>query len=147
MKDRLYLDTGALVKLYVEEEHTLEVIKLVQEARTLSLNLLQETELITALWAQHGRGNLSALTVNKILNDFNSDIDAFRLIRIAIDWDEAWESAKKLSCSYTAETLARTLDILHVAIAKQLQAKEFVTGDKRQAEIAKRAQLNVFELG
>jgi predicted nucleic acid-binding protein len=49
----------------------------------------------------------------------------------------------ELSRRYSSENLCRTLDILHVATALVAQITTFVTCDKRQAQLAERAGLDV----
>jgi len=53
---KLYLDTGALVKLYVVEPGSEFVQDKAEKADGLPLNPLQELELRNALLAAHGRG-------------------------------------------------------------------------------------------
>ncbi len=47
------------------------------------------------------------------------------------------------SAKYAASTLARSLDILHVAAALPLGARVFVSFDDRQRKLARRARLKV----
>jgi predicted nucleic acid-binding protein len=53
------------------------------------------------------------------------------------------EKANELSDNYSANLGCRTLDIIHVAAAILIGAREFVTFDARQAEMAKQAGLKV----
>jgi len=53
------------------------------------------------------------------------------------------QKAGELSAKYSASTLARCLDILHVAAALTLGARVFVSFDDRQRKLARRARLNV----
>ena len=55
----------------------------------------------------------------------------------------AFKEASNLSQLYTAETLARSLDLLHVAIAVVSNSDLFLTGDKRQYAVAQKAGLQV----
>jgi len=63
------------------------------------------------------------------------------LRRIEPDWPTILRESQELSRLFSADTLARSLDILHVAIAIATNAETFITGDKRQHGIALRAGL------
>ena len=71
----------------------------------------------------------------------DEDIAANRLRRRQADWNLVFEEAIRLSREFTAETLARSLDILHVAAAVTEGADPFFTADERQAAVARRAGL------
>jgi predicted nucleic acid-binding protein len=54
--------------------------------------------------------------------------------------------AERLSASHSEKLGTRSLDVLHVAAAVVLGAKEFHTFDTRQAKLAKAAGLKVKSL-
>jgi hypothetical protein len=54
-----------------------------------------------------------------------------------------FEGALRLSAAYSRQLGTRTLDLLHVAAACLLVAKEFITSDQRQSDLAEREGLNV----
>jgi predicted nucleic acid-binding protein len=59
---------------------------------------------------------------------------------------EVYRRALRLSRDWGGTLGVRTLDILHVASALELRLGEFVTGDKRQAELAEKCGLIVTRL-
>lgn len=59
---------------------------------------------------------------------------------------EVYRRALRLSRDWVETLGVRTLDILHVASALELRLGEFVTGDKRQAELAEKCGLIVTRL-
>ena len=61
----------------------------------------------------------------------------------ACDLAAVFNKAGALSAKYAASTLARSLDILHVAAALTLGARVFVSFDERQRKLARRARLKV----
>ncbi len=77
------------------------------------------------------------------LRDLQADITAGLLEKPACDLVAVFHKAGELSAKYAASTLARSLDILHVAAALTLGARVFVSFDDRQRKIARRARLNV----
>jgi predicted nucleic acid-binding protein len=58
-------------------------------------------------------------------------------------FDSVEQKADELSAGHSAILGCRTLDIIHVAVAVVIGAKEFVTFDARQAAMAKQAGLTV----
>ena len=70
---------------------------------------------------------------------FERDIVSARLRRKVPEWSDVFRIATKLSQDYTAETLARSLDIIHVAIAICERSDLFITADVRQESVARKA--------
>jgi predicted nucleic acid-binding protein len=52
------------------------------------------------------------------------------------DWESVLRRTKMLSANHTATMGTRSLDILHVAIAKSLRSRTFCSFDKRQRTLA-----------
>ena len=77
------------------------------------------------------------------LRDLQADITAGRLEKPACDLVAVFHKAGELSAKFAASTLARSLDILHVAAALTLGARVFVSFDNRRRKIARRARLKV----
>ena len=72
---------------------------------------------------------------------FENDIDEGRLVRVAVDWPEAFLETERLSRSFTPQLLCRSLDVLHVAVAARMGCSRLITGDSRQARLARAAGL------
>jgi predicted nucleic acid-binding protein len=60
-----------------------------------------------------------------------------------LDWNEALREAEAVADQYLEKTGVRSGDLLHVASAVALNAEEFCTFDRRQADLAKRVGLKV----
>ena len=97
----------------------------------------------TALRLKRGRGEITDIELRGALRDLQADIDAGRLKKPACDLPDVFHKAEELSSKYAAVTLARSMDILHVAAALVIRAKNFVTFDARQAALATKAGLKV----
>jgi predicted nucleic acid-binding protein len=69
------------------------------------------------------------------------------LSRVALDWPDALGAAVHISDGHAEKIGARSLDVLHVAIAGVLNADVFLTCDKRQARLAKQAGFSVELIG
>lgn len=63
-----------------------------------------------------------------------------------LDWPEVWAKADRLTAKYAQATQCRTLDVLHVAVAMQLDIETFGTTDGRQMVLARKAGLKVVGL-
>lgn len=133
-----YLDSGAFVKLYVAESGSDAVQQEVEKYPRLPLNPFQELEVKTAIRAAGAREILTARSVEQALAFLEEDLSVGRLMRFEISWERVWPTALRLSAEHTAATLCRTLDLLHVAIAREVEAAILVTGDKRQASLCQR---------
>jgi len=92
---------------------------------------------------KRGRGEITDTGLKGALRDLQADIDAGRLEKPVYDLPGVFHTAEVLSAKYAVVTLARSLDILHVAAALVIGAVDFVTFDKRQASLATKAGLKV----
>ena len=81
-----------------------------------------------------------------ILGQLREDVDAQRLIPASPDLEQVFARAGELSRLYTAKTLARSLDLLHVAVAHVASCTRFVSGDDRQLAVAKASGLRVVDI-
>jgi len=134
---KLYLDTGALVKLYLVEPGTEFVQDKAEKAECLPLNSLQELELRNALLAAHGRGWIGKDVLRGTLENLEEDIREGYFLRESPDWGLLYKRASVLAKRHTPELLCRTLDILHVAAAEVSEADELLTGDQRQLKLCR----------
>jgi predicted nucleic acid-binding protein len=132
MNHLLYLDTSALVKLYIVEPGSEAVQLRCQQADELILGPLQETELRNAILAACGRDIIDKATMGKTLNNLETDLAEGAYQRHQPDWPLVWQRSNGLAAAHTPQILCRTLDILHVAIAEQAECTRLITSDERQ---------------
>ena len=111
-----YFDSGALIKIYVKEGSSEEVISLAGAEKQIPLFPLHELEIRNALRAQIGRNYLLIEEFEGAITAFNEDIHASRLKQISPDWSFIYKEAEELSGLHTKELLCPALDILHVAL-------------------------------
>jgi predicted nucleic acid-binding protein len=95
------------------------------------------------VWLHHqdkkkGYGQSEA---DQMLTNWESDIAAGHVTIVPTDADAVLRMAEHLSEKHTALTGNRTLDILHIATAKHLSARNFLSFDARQKKLAKAAGL------
>ena len=79
----------------------------------------------------------------KMLADLQSDLDAGLVEIIPVDWAKVHSRAEQLSAQHTGKAGYRAFDILHVATALELEAKQFLTFDGGQSALAKAVGLKV----
>ena len=79
----------------------------------------------------------------KMIADLQSDIDSGLVEIIPVDWAKVHSRAEQLSAQHTGKTGRRAFDILHVATALELEAKQFLTFDRGQRALATVAGLKV----
>ena len=63
-----------------------------------------------------------------------------------MELEVVFRGAARLSERYASKTLARTLDILHVAALLQLGCSRLVSGDERQIALAKAEGIQIFDI-
>jgi len=143
----LYLDSSALVKLYVFEAHSANVAAVAQRGDvTFALNGLHDLEVRNAVGLLTFRGIIGSDVQMRALAAFDADLatDLYRPQRI--DFGKLAKAAERLSAAATVQTGARALDILHIAAAQLAACEAFATFDHRQRELARIAGLPIFEL-
>lgn len=139
-----YFDTGVLVKAYVFETGTREALALIRQAKPpIPLTHLHAIEIRNALRLKRGRREITEAAMAASLRLFQDDIDAGRLEKAPYELASSFQRAELLSSKYGTSTLARTLDILHVAAALEIGCKEFVSFDKRQRRLASLEKLKI----
>jgi predicted nucleic acid-binding protein len=142
-----YFDTSVICKWYVPEHDTPAALRLRRRFRPpFVLTHLHELELITAWQLKVFRGELSSETATLVLADLRSDVDEGFWVAPAYDLAAVYRTARQLGALHVARIGARSLDILHVAAARELGAQDFVTGDARQARLATEAGLRARRL-
>lgn len=132
----LYLDTSALLKLYLREAGSEEV-----QARVTAQDLplpvweIQEMEFINAL-------HLKVFWKEITHEAARAQIDLFELrkkrglyVFPKIHRSDLMDTFRRLS-EKTPALGCRTVDILHVACALEVGATEFMTFDQRQSSLA-----------
>jgi hypothetical protein len=100
-------------------------------------------ELRTAIRLRAFRQKLPLNDMRSALRDLDADVADGILQHTPLVWADALREAERLGEAHATEIGTRSGDLLHVASAVVLGAREFVTFDLRQSEMAKRAGLKV----
>jgi predicted nucleic acid-binding protein len=139
-----YYDTSIILKLYTVEPESAAVRRFVTRHREpLYLNALHRSEVVSAFRLKVFRGECEAGAAAAALADFEDDLAGGVIRLTGIDWESAWIACREISDAHAGTTGCRTLDALHVACARSLGLREFVTTDQRQARLAELAGMRV----
>jgi len=142
----VYVDSGVLVKLYVRERNSDIAARSVRHHTWVPLNGLMELELRNTFQMLEARNVLSDAQRAAAEHFLELDCVEGRLHRTALNWTEILHHSIALSRGFTTRTLARSLDILHVATALHQRCSLFITADNRQASFARLCGLQVEHL-
>ena len=145
-----YPDTSFLCSLYREQVHS-ERADAYRESmreplhftRLLEFEFLQAIELQVWLHATDRKKGYARREADQMLKDWEADIASGLNKLVPSDSDAVLRLAGSYSQNRTAQGGHRSLDILHVATAIHLGAKEFLTFDERQRTLAQHAGLQL----
>ena len=73
---------------------------------------------------------------DRALADLQTDLDTGAVVVVTADWPDVHRLAETISKRHTRAGGHRSLDILHVATALHLGAREFLTFDANQRKLA-----------
>jgi predicted nucleic acid-binding protein len=139
-----YADTGFLVSLYINETTTTAANTAVQVVRRpLPLIPLAYLELRTALLLAVFRKQISEATRQAAWRRVELDIKSGIYLEATVSQLDLHETAAQLAEKYTGSLGTRTLDLLHLAAANLLGARQLLSFDERQRQAAKREGLKV----
>ena len=139
----LYLDTSALLKLYVRETGSEQVHeRVISQDFPLPIWEIQECELINAMWLKVFCKELTTDQAQSQIDLFDNRKKRGFYYFPNINRGDLMVTYRQLSRE-TPRLGCRSLDIMHVACAIQLQADVFITFDERQRNLASFAGLQV----
>ncbi len=114
---KLYLDTSALVKLYVEEEGSSVVRSGVEDSEIVATSEIAYLEARAALGRRRREKAFSAASYRRLLDDLETDWDSYLTVAATMSLIRA---AAALSNRYAL----RAYDALHLASARLLREEE-----------------------
>jgi predicted nucleic acid-binding protein len=143
-----YPDTSFLCSLYREQvfsekarQHREWMTEALHATALLEFEFIQGIELQVFLHSNDRTKGYGRRVAASMIAKWNEQI-AKRQVRIVpCDSDEVIRYALKLSRSHTAGGGHRSLDLLHLATAVHLGAKEFLSFDDRQVKLARKLGL------
>ena len=139
----LYLDTSALVKLYIQEPGSKEVREQVAAARIVSTSRVSYVEARAGIARKFREGELTEGERRRIVRDLEEDWKNYFIVEVS-------ESVAKLGGALTDRYPLRGFDAIHLASALLLKNRtrvdvSFSCFDKKLREAAKAEGLDVPE--
>jgi len=131
MREIIYFDTSALAKWYLNEARSEEVEKYVQEHGPVAVSQLTVVEMRCLLARRRRERNIDSKMEAQIFATFQEDIRQNFLICHPFPENLAAGAVNLLSV--LADVPLRTLDALHLMIAKEIQTDVLATADKMMA--------------
>ena len=141
----VYLDTGCLVKLYYPEPDSGVVADRIS-GDAIVYTPLHALELTAALKLKVFREEATAEQAEDALALVREDVSSGKLVAVNAHVLDAINEAVHLARQHAAATGCRTLDILHCAWAKTLDADGFLSTDGRQLDLARVIGLRIVRL-
>lgn len=142
----LYLDTSALLKLYILERGSKAVqARLATQDHPLPVWEIQEFELVNALRLKAFWKEITPAQAEAQIARFDDRKRRGLYYFPEVTRGDLMRTFRTLSTE-TVRLGCRTMDILHVACAVQIGATEFLTFDERQRTLARHAKLAVVDL-
>lgn len=136
---KLYLDTSALAKRYIQEPGSDTVIARCGQATKIFLSPLCIPEMISTLSRLKEERKISQSIYQTIKEGFLEDAEEASFLKLD-------EEILRATINCIEETGLRTLDAIHVATAHKMKCDLFLTGDHQQKKAARTMGLKVEEV-
>jgi len=133
----LYADTSLLISYYINDSNSVSAQAILHRATDpLPFTGLHRLEMRNALALGVFRRILTSAQVSTAWSDVERDLRSGRLVPQPVNWIPVFRAAAQWAALHSPRIGCRSLDVLHVSLAKQLNAKEFFTFDERQKSLA-----------
>jgi predicted nucleic acid-binding protein len=142
----VYFDSSALVAVYVTEAYSARARRELRRQGPVPWTTLHDLEVKNAIRLLYGRRQIAEAQMHGLLAHIDEDLQRGRLLRPVIDFDATFRRAEQLSRTHAAKTLARTLDLLHVAALIEIGCRTLVSGDERQITAARAEGLRTVDI-
>jgi predicted nucleic acid-binding protein len=138
----IYLDTSALLKRYITESGSEDFDTFFLARAPHTISRLTFVEMRCALARRRRAGQISPQLEQDAMEELRRDMQDGALVLHALADGHA--SAAYHLIGEVADIPLRTLDAMHLAIARELGATDFATADKTQAEAARQLSFTVY---
>jgi hypothetical protein len=136
---RVFFDTSAFVKRYIEEPGTEKVVEICDQAEQLVLCVICLPEMISTLNRLVREGKLPAADYQKLRDVILKEIEDAEICYVTPE-----VVTHTIRC--LENNVLRAMDALHLGCALVVEPDLFVSSDHRQIEAAKREGLKVMEV-
>jgi len=141
MSEVVYFDTSALAKWYLNEEKSQDVERYIQEHGPVAISDLTVVEIRCLLARRRREGSIDLKMEARVFATVQEDIRENFLV--CHPFPDGLASGAVNLVSVHLELPLRTLDALHLVIAKEIQADKLATADRIMAAAAKAMGLPV----
>ncbi|OYW72142.1 MAG: hypothetical protein B7Z37_25790 [Verrucomicrobia bacterium 12-59-8] len=137
-------DSSLLLKLYLREPETPAALAALNNvAGPVIFTPLHRLEIVNAIRRNLASQRIHRRQAQSALQTLRSDLRSGFYLQPPLDWTRVFQRAHQLSRKHARRLLVRSLDLLHVALALELGATEFLTFDDRQKQTASAEGLKV----
>lgn len=136
---KLFFDTSAFAKRYIEEFGSRQIQDFCHEATALGLSVLTLPELISTLNRLKREKKITNKQYQSIKSEILIDFEDIEICSLT-------PSVIKQAIQLLEKNILRTLDSLQVASAIEWGAEMFISADHRQLLAAKKAGLTIKEV-
>ena len=136
----IYADSSFFVSVYIPDEHSPAVNRLLRQHARIWLTPLHRAEWAHAVARHVFQRNISNLEAQTLFNSFERDRQAGLWVEVQLP-EIAFERCIEVAKQNATRVGMATFDTLHVAAALELGAERFWTFDERQAKLARAAGL------
>jgi len=131
MRKNIYLDTSALAKWYLNEADSEEVEKYIQEHGPVTISDLTVVEMRSLLARRRREKSIDLNLEMQVFATFQEDMRKNFLLCQRLPDGIALGAVNLISV--LSEIPLRTLDALHLAVAREIQAEILATADRVMA--------------
>jgi len=140
---RCFADTSFLCALYREQDNSVKAdafMKRLKGEVIVSSQVLwefrQSTRFQVFRYHNDKTKGFSRLGAERMIEVLASNVKSGGLVLATVEWTDVHSIAETLSATYTMKGGHRAMDILHLATAKHLGLKHFLTFDSNQKRLA-----------
>jgi predicted nucleic acid-binding protein len=143
-------DTSFLCALYVQQDNSPAAAayfrgmpEVLRVSGLLLYEFRQSVRFQVWLNTRNNSKSYPKIIAEAALAKFQANMDAGALEVVTVDWPDVYRLAETLSTRHTMAGGHRSFDVLHVATALHLGAREFLTFDANQRKLAAAEKLKV----
>ncbi len=139
-----YADSSFLVSLLrADANHQRAIRYMARVAATLTFTPLHRLEVRNALRNACSLRQITDDELRLSLHQVQRDLETGLLVHTSVEWTNVFRRTDDLSDKHARPAPQRTIDLLHVAIAIESGAQNFLSFDNRQRLLAKAAGLRI----
>ena len=140
-----YCDTSALAKWYIPENRSDDVEAFLRENGPVHISGLTAVEMRSLLSRRRRKGHFDAKAEGKIFATFEEDVRKGFLICHPLPADIAQGAVSLISI--LPDVPLRTLDALHLAMAREIDAQAIATADNVMADAGRGMEIEIVWFG